>query len=313
MRRSLSLPFSAVALAALLLGGCAGSSGSNGTGAGAGATEHAQAASEYAMAKAGDTMAKAGDTLGMTLTGILGEDEFKALHELKEGMAPTLHGDMIELAGGHAYLALPEGDGPFPAIVVIQEWWGLNANIKHWTDRLAADGYAALAIDLYEGVVATTRDDALAAMQAVEDDRGHEIVRAALDYLKTDSRIRATELGSVGWCFGGGWSLNAAIANPDLDAAVIYYGRLTDDPAELGKIEATVCGVFGNADQGIPPEVVNAFDAALDDANVDHEIHRYDADHAFANPSSARYDHAAAGDAWERVRKFFARELRGEG
>jgi len=246
----------------------------------------------------------------MTWTGILSEDEFKALHSLRSEAAPALNGEMIALAGGQAYLSLPEGAGPHPGIVVIQEWWGLNDNIKHWSDRLAADGYAALAVDLYDGKIATTNDEAFSYMKAVEDDRAHEILRAGFDFLKQDSRVRAPTLGCVGWCFGGGWSLNAALAWPDINAAVIYYGRLVDDPERLGKIGAKICGIFGNQDQGIPPEAVDAFQAGLDRAGVRYEIHRYDANHAFANPSSGRYDEKAAGDAWTKVRAFFAANLR---
>jgi len=258
-----------------------------------------------------ETAPPEGDTLGMTWTGILDQDEFKALHELKEGEVPPLQGGMIELVGGHAYLSRPDGEGPFPGVVVIQEWWGLNDNIKHWTDRLAADGYVALAVDLYDGTVATTREAAYEAMEAVEDERAYEILRAGLDHLKADEGVDADRLGCVGWCFGGGWSLRAAIANEDVRAAVIYYGRLTDDPAELGRIQASVCGVFGDLDEGIPPDVVNAFDAGLEKAGVEREIWRYDANHAFANPSSARYDHEAASDAWTHVRAFLDRELKG--
>jgi carboxymethylenebutenolidase len=246
----------------------------------------------------------------MGWTGILSEDEFKTLHELREGDVPALQGEMIDLAGGRAYLSLPEGGGPHPGIVVIQEWWGLNENIKHWSDRLAADGYAALAVDLYDGKLATTPDDAARFMQSMDEDRGHEIVLAAFERLKSDPRIRAPKRASIGWCFGGGWSLNLALAAPDLDACVIYYGRLVDDPQRLGKIGAKICGIFGNQDRGIPPENVDAFEKGLSAAGVDFEIHRYDANHAFANPSSARYDQKAATAAWEEVRTFLAANLR---
>jgi carboxymethylenebutenolidase len=241
--------------------------------------------------------------------GILSESEFKALHELTTEEVPPLAGEMIEFAGGVAYVSLPEGEGPHPGILVIQEWWGINDNIKHWSDRLAADGYIAVAVDLYDGGIATTREEAYAAMQAVEDARAHEILRAGLDHL---NELGATKLGSVGWCFGGGWSLNAALANPEIEACVIYYGRLVDDVEALGKIGGAVCGVFGNEDQGIPPETVDAFAKALNSAGVPNEIHRYDAQHAFANPSSGRYDEGAAGNAWEKVRVFLAANLKTE-
>ncbi|HMB67959.1 MAG TPA: dienelactone hydrolase family protein [bacterium] len=247
----------------------------------------------------------------MTWTGVLGEEEFKALHELKTGESPELHGTMVDLAGGGAYLSLPaEGEAPFPGIVVIQEWWGLNDNIKLWADRLAADGYAALAVDLYDGTVAVTRDEAMAAVNAVQDERALEILQAGFRFLKNDPRVRAPKIGSIGWCFGGGWSLRLAIAQPELDACVIYYGRLIDDPAELAKIKAPLCGIFGNQDTGIPPDAVDAFDAALQEAGADYQIHRFDAEHAFANPSNARYDEEAATRAWNVVVPFLAHHLK---
>jgi carboxymethylenebutenolidase len=218
---------------------------------------------------------------------------------------------MIDLAGGKAYLSLPAGgEGPFPGIVVIQEWWGLNDNIKLWSDRLAADGYAALAVDLYDGAVPTTPDEAMAAMQSVKDDRALEILKAGFDFLGSDARVKAAKVGCIGWCFGGGWSLRLALAEPELDACVMYYGRLVDDPAELAKMKAPLCAVFGNQDTGIPPDAVNAFDKALQAAGADYQIHRYDANHAFANPSSARYDQDAAAKAWSVVVPFLAYHLK---
>jgi carboxymethylenebutenolidase len=243
-------------------------------------------------------------------TGAVDEEQFKAMHDLKTEKAPPALGAMIDLPGGQAYLSLPPGaKAPLPALVVIHEWWGLNDNIKHWTDRLAAEGYAALAVDLYGGKVATTPDSAMAFMKAVDDQRALAIMRAAHDYLKTNTRIRAARTGSIGWCFGGGMSLKLALAEPELDAAVIYYGRLVTDPKELAAIKAAVLGVFGNKDESIPPAVVNDFDAALTAAKVPYEIRRYDANHAFANPSAASYDHKNAGAAWSEVKKFLAAHL----
>src|SRR5262249_58836464 len=100
-------------------------------------------------------------------TGTVSEEQFKALHELKTGAAPELHGQMIDLAGGKAYLSLPpDAKPPLPGVVVIQEWWGLNDHIKHWADRLASEGYAALAVDLYGGQIAATAGDPCTNMQS---------------------------------------------------------------------------------------------------------------------------------------------------
>jgi carboxymethylenebutenolidase len=248
----------------------------------------------------------------MGWTGALSEEEFKKLHELRTDPAPPRRGQMIAVAGTRAYLSLPEhAKPPLPGLVVIQEWWGLNENIMHWADRIAADGYAALAPDLYEGKVATDPGTAMKYVKAVDPKRALEILLASHKLLASDPRIQARRRGSVGWCFGGAMSLQLALAAPDLDAAVIYYGRLVTDVEKLKKIRAPLLGIFGNRDKGIPPPAVDAFEAALKKAGVRHALHRYEADHAFANPSSARYDAESAGDAWEKVRAFLAERLKG--
>jgi len=241
-------------------------------------------------------------------TGALGEDAFAALHELSAEEAPPLQGETIALADGDAYLSLPEGSGPHPAILVIHEWWGLNDHIRHWADRLAEAGYTALAVDLYGGETASTPDEAMALMQAVDEEEALATMRAGHEYLAAE--VGATKRGVIGWCFGGGMSLKAALSLEGLDAAVMYYGRTTEDSEELRQIEAPLLGIFANQDTSITPANVDAFDEALDVAEVSHTIHRYDANHAFANPSSARYDHENAADAWAKVQTFFAANLR---
>ncbi len=238
-------------------------------------------------------------------TGAVDETAFKALHEPPtDGKSVVLHGQTIALAGGKAYLSVPPGPGPFPGIVVIHEWWGLNENIEHWADRLASAGWAAVAIDLYAGKILKTPDDAMAAMNAVDETAASATIASAIDFLKTDPRVRATKRAVIGWCFGGGWSLQTALAHPELDGAIIYYGQLETDPGKLAAIKGKVLGVFGNLDQGIPPTSVDAFDAGLTHAKVPHEIFRYDAPHAFANPSNPKYVEPAAADAWIHVLAF---------
>lgn len=272
------------------------------------------------------------------LTGAISEEEFKALHERPHDGSPAPRGEMLGLGTGptqdRAYLSLPinareGGAAPRGALVVIHEWWGLNDNVKHWTDRLAAEGYAALAVDLYGGQVATTADEAMALMKAVEQERALARLRAAAAFLRTDPRARAPggredapapKLGVIGWCFGGAQALQLAIAgppqaahtqdDPDLAAAVIYYGRLETDPARLRSVKAAVLGIFGTRDRSIPQETIDAFDRGLTEAGVVHELHRFDAEHAFANPSNPRYQSEAAAEAWARVQTFLARHLR---
>jgi carboxymethylenebutenolidase len=232
------------------------------------------------------------------LTGALSEEEFKKLHELKTDAAPPLHGKMIDIGADKAYLSLPKGTPPFPAVVVVHEWWGLNDHIKHWADRLAEDGYAALAVDLYGGKTATTPDEAMAAMKAVDPAAATATLLAAHKFLASDSRVQAKKRGSIGWCFGGKWSLGLGLAAPDSDAVVMYYGHPPQNADDLKTLKAPLLGIFGNRDKAITPAMVDALEKNLKANGANATILRYDADHAFANPSNPHYDATSAADAW---------------
>lgn len=250
----------------------------------------------------------------MSWTGMLDEKEFAALHTLKTDAAPKLLGEMVSVGDGKAYLSLPpEGHAPFPAVVVVHEWYGLNDHIKHWADRLAADGYAALAVDLYDGKTATNSDDAMKYMKAAGADipKAVATMRAAFDFLATNKRVAATRRGVLGWCFGGGMSLQLALAEPKLDACVVYYGPLVADSKKLAAIPCPLLGIFGNKDKNITPAVVDAFEKAMKEAGRECTIHRYDANHAFANPSNAVYDQENATKAWTETRIYLAQRLKG--
>lgn len=246
-------------------------------------------------------------------TADLDEKAFAALHDLKAEAPPKPTGTMVEIGGGKHYLALPKDkQGPFPAVVVIHEWWGLNDHIKHWADRLTAEGYAALAVDLYGGVSAKTAEEAQAAMKKVDPAQARATLQAAYAWLAADGRVMATKRASLGWCFGGAWSLQLAIAEPKLDACVLYYGRLVDDEAMLTKIGAPVLGVFGTRDKSIPEARIAAFEAGMKKADKQLRVLRFDAEHAFANPSGANYDQKNAAAAWTEVRAFLHQRLVGE-
>ena len=209
------------------------------------------------------------------------------------------------------YLAVPAGpEGPLPGIIVIQEWWGLNDNIRSMADQLAGQGYRALAVDLYQGKTATTPDEAGKLMSAAMEraDALTDNLVQAYDYLAKDGQ----RVGTIGWCFGGGWSLATALALPDKVAAtVMYYGRVVTDKAELEKLQMPVLGFFGAEDQGIPVESVREFEAALKSLGKDAEIHIYEgAGHAFANPSGQNYQEEPAKDSWTRTLAFFAKHLK---
>jgi carboxymethylenebutenolidase len=243
-------------------------------------------------------------------TGVMSEAEFKALHDLRADEPPPRHGKELTVGGARAYLSVPAGKtAPMPGIVLIHEWWGLNANIEHWADRLAALGYATLAVDLYGGEVATTPDEAMALMGAVDEPTANAVIAAAIDHLAEDPAILAPKRAVMGWCFGGGWSLEAALDHPELDAAIMYYGMPETDVMRLRTLEPALLGIFANRDGHITPQVVDELEAALAEAGKPAEIHRYDADHAFANPSNPGYDEANAAAAWAEVVEFLRAHL----
>jgi carboxymethylenebutenolidase len=205
------------------------------------------------------------------------------------------------------YMARPtDATDSMPGLIVIHEWWGLNDNIKMMTDRLAGEGYVALAVDLFNGSVAETREEALVQVQtaAEQTEQLQENVRQAYQYL-VDQGV--TRVGSIGWCFGGSWSLQTALVLPDeLDAAVIYYGgQLVTDLAVLEPLEMPILGIFGGIDDNPSVETVRLFETALTALDKSVEIHVYEgADHAFANPSGTRYNEAAAEAAWQETLDF---------
>jgi carboxymethylenebutenolidase len=200
---------------------------------------------------------------------------------------------------------------PLPAVIMIHEWWGLNDNIRAMADRLAGEGYIVLAVDLFGGEQATTAAAARQLMlQVVENPQpASDNIRAAYSFV--DNIAGAPRIASLGWCFGGGWSLNAAMLLPnELDAAVIYYGQVTDNEEQLGPVNVPILGLFGAKDTGIKVGSVQAFDAALERLRKPHEIHVYpDAGHAFANPSGRTYNATVADDAWRKTLDFLARQL----
>ncbi len=209
-------------------------------------------------------------------------------------------------------LYTPGGSGPFPGIVVIHEWWGLNDWVKEQASKLADQGYVALAVDLYRGKVADDPNTAHELMRGVPEDRAARDLHAAVEFLKSQPNVKKDRIGSIGWCMGGGYSLNVALAEPTLTAAVINYGHLATDPAALQKINAAILGNFGGQDQGIPPEDVKKFEEALkkDGKSVDIKIYP-NAGHAFENPNNkGGYRADDAADAWQRTVKFLNETLK---
>jgi carboxymethylenebutenolidase len=211
-----------------------------------------------------------------------------------------------------AVLDTPAGKGPFPAIIVIHEYWGLNDWVKDQASKLADQGYEALAIDLYRGKVATTPDVAHEIMRGVPEDRAKRDLHAAFQFLQAQSNVRKDRIGAIGWCMGGGYSLDVALQEPTLAADVINYGHLATDPESLKKINAPILGLFGGQDQGIPPDDVRKFEAAMKQQGKKIDVKIYDAaGHAFENPNNKTgYRPDDAADAWKRTVSFLAENLK---
>jgi carboxymethylenebutenolidase len=209
-------------------------------------------------------------------------------------------------------LYTPEGKGPFPAIVVIHEWWGLNDWVKDQANKLADQGYEALAIDLYRGKVATTPEEAHEIMRGVPEDRAKRDLEAAFQYLQTQPGVKKNRIGAIGWCMGGGYALDLALEEPQLAADVINYGHLATDPDALKKINAPVLGLFGAQDRGISPEDVKKFKEQMDKLGKKIDITIYpDAGHGFQNPvNGAGYKPEDTADAWKKITNFLADTLK---
>jgi carboxymethylenebutenolidase len=206
----------------------------------------------------------------------------------------------------------PSGKGPFPGIVVIHEWWGLNDWVKEQASKLADQGYEALAIDLYRGKVATTPDEAHELMRGVPEDRATRDLHAAFEFLKSQSNVKKDRMASIGWCMGGGYSLDVALQETTLTAAVINYGHLAVDADSLKKINASILGIFGGQDRGIPVDDVKKFEQNLKQMGKKVEIVIYpNAGHAFENPDNKDgYRPDDAADAWKRTVKFLESGLK---
>jgi carboxymethylenebutenolidase len=216
------------------------------------------------------------------------------------------------LGGTPGYLARPANDGEYPAVVMIHEWWGLNENVRHMADVLAGQGYTVFAVDLYDGEVARESSRAQELSDQVRDNPDEAVTKLsrATEALR-ESRYTTGEVASLGWCFGGGWSLQLSLSETELNSTVIYYGTLTTDEEELRAIDEPVLGIFGSEDQVVGRENIREFNRTLDEIGVENEIHVYDgASHAFANPSAESFRSDATRDAWGRTLSFLDETLK---
>ena len=221
---------------------------------------------------------------------------------------------VVKYGDASGYLALPAAapDAKKPALIVIQEWWGVDDWVRSQADRFAGQGYVALAADLYRGRTAATPEEAHELSRGLPEDRAMADLKAAVDYLAARPDVDPNRIGVIGWCMGGGYALALATADPRMKATVINYGRLVTDSAAIARINGPVLGNFGGADRGIPAEDVREFGASLTKYGKLGDIKIFDdAGHAFMNPNNTQgYNAAAAQEAWSRIDRFFDRTLR---
>lgn len=216
-------------------------------------------------------------------------------------------------ANGHetrGYLALP-ASGAGPGVLVIQEWWGLVDHITNVADRFAAEGFVALAPDLYDGTTTRSPDDAAKLFMALNIDRAAADLRGAVAFLQAHGAVRGTRIGAVGFCMGGQLALYAATVQPERIGAVVdFYGIHPNVPVDPARLRVPVLGHFGTRDASIPVESVRDLAAAVQAAGGHFEACFYDADHAFFNDTRPTvYDQAAARIAWQRTLAFLRTHL----
>jgi carboxymethylenebutenolidase len=230
-----------------------------------------------------------------------------------------MNGHMVEFpCNSHTsqgFLSIPEVGKFHPAVIAIQEWWGLVGHIKDVADRLAGEGFITLAPDLYHGETASEPNEARKLAMALDRRRAVDEILAAASYLRSLEIVQPAKVGVIGWCMGGALALSTAASSDAIsgliDAVVCFYGR----PLEAGdtvKINAPVLGFYGELDGGIPTSIVNQFQLDLEASGVEHEIHIYPgAGHAFFNEDRPEAYHAeAAADSWALTLDWFRKHLR---
>lgn len=212
-------------------------------------------------------------------------------------------------------LSLSGNASKAPAVIMIHEWWGLNDNIVNMADLLAKQGYVVLAVDLFEGKVAADPNEAGNLVQSVRSNQEEAItnLKEAVKYVSSLPFVDKSRIASLGWCFGGGQSLQIALnsQNQPLAATILYYGTpLITDKASLSQLKWPVLGIFGDQDQAIPVDEVKKFEAALNENGITNEIYVYPGvGHAFANPSGESYAPKETEDAWHKTLVFLKKHL----
>ncbi len=239
-------------------------------------------------------------------------EQFRGAHELPQ---PYVH---ISENGKDINFKTPDGKDAhgwfIPAkkksdyfLFVIHEWWGLNDHIKREAEKYWSDlGINVLALDMYDGVVATTREEAGKTMQSLNNERAVNIIKGAYDYAGKKAKVF-----TVGWCFGGGWSLQTGLlGGKQLAGTLMYYGQPEKDVEKLKTLSADVIGFFGTRDQWPSVQMVNEFKENMEKAGKKLYLNMYDADHAFANPSNPKFNEEATKDSYSKSIAFIKERMK---
>lgn len=230
-------------------------------------------------------------------------------------MSPAIQTEIVSFSGnGEAvdgFLARPEGDGPFPGIIVVQEWWGLDDHIKDVARRFAQEGFAALAPDLYHGKATKEPNEAQKLMMALDMDRASKELARAADYLASQPFTRGRGIGAIGFCMGGGLALTLACDSPRIKAVAPFYGINPEPIDKVAELRGPVFAVYAEHDAWAGPAVREALEAALKRHGKRGEIRVYPGtEHAFFNDTRPEvYNREAALDAWRRVLALFRENL----
>jgi carboxymethylenebutenolidase len=233
--------------------------------------------------------------------------EFANMHpDVKQSSKEPLVGSMIQYKTSDGLVAngyfIPSKKKSKKWLIVIQEWWGLNENIKHEADKYSKDlqDMNILAVDMYDGKVAATADSAAKIMRSVDMNRLANIIRGAITLAGDKASIY-----TVGWCFGGMWSLQSAIlAGSQAKGTIMFYGRPENDLEKLKSIQCDVIGFFGNLDRSPAPAMVTEFENNMKALGKNLVTHKYEAGHGFANPSNPSFNAAAAADSYSKAIAF---------
>jgi len=225
---------------------------------------------------------------------------------LTTGMVEYVDTDGEVLMG---YMARPEGDEPAPAVIVIQEWWGLNDHIMDLANRFAQEGFVALAPDLYKGIVASEPDEARKLVMELDMAEAVKEIQQGITHLLDQPFTSGEEVAITGFCMGGRLTLQTALVDDRLAVAIPWYGTPIE-PQDAPNITAPVLGLYGAEDGGIPVEGVTAMGEALTEAGIENEMMIYEgAPHAFFNDTRESYNEAAADDAWPRALEWMRERL----